>query len=523
MIPSNIFQGDDDQPLVFRSEDFSGGENTRQHASKIIPTQGEMVENFDIMVSGEVRKIPGLTLVEDLGSNPGVGLFGYEPDAGTNLLVAVHGATLATWPGSSTFTNRKTNFTTNLSTTIIKVGEAGLGDVFLVSNGTDNVFRFEPANLGTPQDLGDTNASPPKTSVLAYYRNRVWGLKNNLLYFSDAFPADYETAFDRTTNAFRVPVGTARGIIPIREAGIAVIGADQVWSLSPSFTPGANDEPQKILDIGCMANNTCKQVSDDIWFFAPDGVRGVFRTQQDKLQIGQSFPLSFLLKSRFAAINWTYMQNATAIYWDNKYILSLPTDSSTYNNEVWIFYPSLLVSIGNNITVPAAVVIKGWNVAQWAKIKFGGEEKLYAIDSVDGSVYRAWSGTDNNGTAITSVISGKEENFGAPLVYKVGGELEVECEVAGSGNSLSINVALDGGNFQALGTIDLSSSTAPTLPVSLPFTLADSYVIRKKFHLAKLGRFKTLQWQIINSDKNTDPIVIYSVTVNTFPEELQDE
>jgi hypothetical protein len=217
------------------------------------------------------------------------------------------------------------------------------------------------------------------------------------------------------------------------------------------------------------------------------------------------------------------MQNATAIYWDNKYILSLPTDSSTYNNEVWIFYPSLLVSIGNNITVPAAIVIKGWNVAQWAKIKFGGEEKLYAIDSVDGSVYRAWSGTDNNGTAITSIFSGKEENFGAPLVYKVGGELEVECEVAGSGNSLSINVAIDGGNFQALGTIDLSSTTAPTLPISLPFTLADSYVIRKKFHLAKLGRFKTLQWQIINSDKNTDPIVIYSVTVNTFPEELQDE
>jgi len=229
------------------------------------------------------------------------------------------------------------------------------------------------------------------------------------------------------------------------------------------------------------------------------------------------------LKSRFDRISWNYMYKATAVFWENKYILSLPVDSSTYNNEVWVFYPSLLVNIGNNITVPAAMVITGWNVAEWAKIKFGGEEKLYAIDSVDGSVYRTWYGDDNNGTAITSTISGREENFGAPLVYKSGGELEIECEVAGSGNTLSVNVALDGGNFQALGTVSLTSGTAPTLPITLPFSLADAYVVRQKFHLDSLGRFKTLQWQIVNSDLNIDPIIIYSVTVNTYPEELQNE
>ena len=63
-----IFNNTDDQALVERKEDFSGGENTRQHTSKILPNQGETIENWDIMVPGELRKTPGLTLAEDLGS-----------------------------------------------------------------------------------------------------------------------------------------------------------------------------------------------------------------------------------------------------------------------------------------------------------------------------------------------------------------------------------------------------------------------------------------------------------------------
>jgi len=516
-------QGRDDEPLVASRGDFSGGENTRQHASKASEIQGETVENWDIGVPGGMTKVKGLTLIQDLGSNAGLALFGYEPDGGTNLLVAIHGTTLETWPGSSTFTIRKNDFTTSLQTTIIQAGEAGEGDVFLASNGTNNVFRFEPGNLSSPQDLGDTNTSPPLTTAFCYYRNRVWGLKSNLLYFSDAFPADYSAAFDRTTNAFRIPVGTERALVPIRDIGILIIGMDQIWGLNPSFTPGANDEPQKLLDIGCIAGETCQQVGDDVWFLASDGLRGVFRTQQDKLQLGQSFPLSFLLKSRYENINWTYISKASGVYWDNKYFLSLPTGSDAYNNEVWVFYPSQIVNIGNNIIVPASMVITGWNVARWAKMTVAGEERLYAIDSNDGSVYRVWYGDNNNGTAITATFAGREESFDIPMNYKSGGELEVEAEVAGSGNSLEVYVALDGKDFQLLGSIDLSSTTAPVLPVTLPFFLADSYVLKEKFHLDRLGRFRTIQVKIVNSDDNTDPIKVYAYNIVSYLEAYENE
>ena len=516
----------DDNLTPLRRDDYSGGENTRQHASKILPNQAEIIENWDIGVPGQIRKIPGLTLIEDLGSDAGTGLFGYDPDGGTNLLVATHGAKLETWPGSGTFTERKINFTTGLLTKIIKAGESGEGDVFLVGNGTDNWFRFEPDDLNTQQDLGSTagtgSDSPPKSTVGLYYRNRAWILKSNLLYFSDAYPADYAVAFDTASQAFRMPVGTEKALVGLRDLGILILGADQVWGLNPSVVPDpTTNKPEKLLDIGCVAGNTCVQVGDDIWFLAPDGLRGIFRTQQDKLQLGQSFPLSYLLKSRYENINWTQISKATAVYWDNKYFIALPTGAVSYNNQVWVFYPSQLVNVGNNIAVPAAMVVTDWNVGAWAKLKVNNEERLYAIDSTTGKVYRVWYGTTNNGTAITATLAGREENFDQPLNYKVGGELEVEAEVAGSGNSLAISIALDGASFSSLGTLDLTSTTAPTLPINLPFSLADSYVIRDKYHLESLGRYRTIQPKIVNSDANTDPIILYGINFTTFMEEYE--
>jgi hypothetical protein len=172
----------DDQKLVIMRNDLSGGMNERMHGTKIGENQGTLLYNVDIGVPGKTAKRRGIALVEDLGNDAGTGLFGYDPDGGTAQLVATHGQKLETWPGSSTFTERKTNFTTNLATTIIQGQESGEGDVFFATNGTDNWFRFEPGDLSTPQDLGSTDNtgsdSPPKSTVATYYRNRMWVLKD---------------------------------------------------------------------------------------------------------------------------------------------------------------------------------------------------------------------------------------------------------------------------------------------------------------------------------------------------------
>jgi hypothetical protein len=449
----------------------------------------------------------------------GTGMLGFEPSGGTNILAVTHGAKLETWPVTGgTFTERKTDFTTSLQTGIFKAEEEGVGDVFLVGNGTDQWYRFEPATYSSPSPLGTTagtgSDSPPKSKVGVYFRNRFWVVKDNLAYFSNPYPADYSTAYDTVSNAFRMPIGPERSAIGLRDMGIIFIGRDQIWGLNPSVIPDpTTDKPEKLLEIGCVANKTACQVADDVLFLARDGVRALFRTQQDKLQTGQAFPLSFALKTQFDSISWAYIEKACAIYWDNKYLLALPVNSSTYNNQVWIYYPA----------INAWRVKDGWNVGAWGKVSVSGQENLYYIDSNDSSVYRAFYGQDDNGTAVASSITGRAEDLGYPSQYKVGGELEIEAFSTSEAATLSVYVSIDGGTYSLLGTVDLDSGAAPSLPVSLPFYLADNANVYQKFHLDSLGRFRTIQVKIEDSNNIGDDTLIYSYTIKSFLEEYQNE
>ena len=502
----------DDKELFIIRRDYSGGQNNRIHGANLPDNQATVLTNVDLSVPGQRSKRPGLTLIEDLSNNPGIGLYGFEPDGGTNLLVAVENTNLLTWNGSGSFTSRKTDFTSGLPATILKIGELTLGDVFVVGNGTDNWFRFDPADLGNPQNLGNTNTSPPLSTVATYFRNRFWVLDSNNLYWSDAFDDDYSGAFDRTTNFYRIPVGTERALIPIRDTGIVVLGRDQVWGINPSVTPAATDKPEKILDIGCVAGKTAVQIGDDIYFLATDGVRGVFRTQQDKLQIGASYPLSYVLKDEVESLNWAQITKACAVEFENKYFISIPVDGSTYNNEVWVYFPAS----------QGWMVISGWNVASWTTLTVNGQEKLYTIDSNDGKVYEAWSGFSDNGTAIIYTEESKKEDFQQPLVKKVGGVLKVRANSSGA-YTLDVYASVDDQEYQLLGTMSLAGN-APTLPVPLPVTLADDNIVEEQFHLDSLGEWYQIRIKIVHDDLNgSDEITIYETNFTTYPTTYQSE
>ena len=82
-----------------------------------------------------------------------------------------------------------------------------------------------------------------------------------------------------------------------------------------------------------------------------------------------------------------FITKACSVYFDNKYFISVPVDGSTYCNEVWVYYPA-----------NGWMVITGWNVSAWSKMKVNGEERLYATDSTDGKSISCVEGfSDNDG------------------------------------------------------------------------------------------------------------------------------
>lgn len=495
----------DDKEMFVIRRDYSGGQNNRVHGSNIADTQATVLTNVDISVPSQRSKRPGETLLATISGNPGLGLFGFEPDGGTNVLAAVEGTTLWTAPSTWSFTSRKADFTTSLIPTIFKIGMSGVGDVFVVGNGTDDWFLFNPANYSTPTDLGNGNTSPTLSNVGLYYRNRFWILKSNNLYWSDAFSSNYGTAFDRTSNFYRMPIGTEMALIGLRDEGILVMGKDQIWAINPSVTPAATDQPVKILEIGCVNGRTACQVGDDVYYLAADGVRGVFRSQQDKLQLGSSYPLSYVLKAEIDSINWAQISKACAVYWDNKYFISLPTNASSTNNKVLVYFPAS----------QGWMVISGWNVAAWTTMRVSGQQLLFAMDSTTGIVYQAWTGYSDNTVAIDMVEESKKEDFGQPLIKKVGGVLKVRALSSGA-YTLTVSASVDDNAYQVLGTMNLVGNS-PTLPIALPFTLADSNVVEEQFHLDSLGEFYQIRIKIEhNATNGSDPITIYETNLTTY-------
>ena len=519
----NSLRTPDDSPLFVINNDMTGGINTRQHSSRIKQSQCEVMTNADISISGQVTKRNGSVLIgNDVGDVSPVAMCNFVIQGGTDQLLMYENTTLWKWIGSGDWASLKADFTASTDVGMVACKESGLSpdDIVIIQNGEDNPFRVD--SNGNFQDLGSTSGtgsdSPPKSTVMCWYGNRVWVLLNDLLYFSDAYPADYAVAYDTVSNVYRIPVGAERKLMATRDMGIVVMGQKEIWAIAPSATPAATDKPEPLItNLGCVSKKGAVQYGDDIYFFSQDGLRALKRTVQDKLQLGASYPVSYGLKTQFERISWANIANLSMETFDNKIFITIPTSATTY--DVWIYYPAQ----------DSFVTLEGWYPTCWATYKVGGEERLYYGKVSQGKVYRGLYGytdegtTTTNGTAVTMTIDGREENLGQPMVYKVGGELEIEAEVAGSGDTLTINVALDGGSFQSLGTVSLTSSAAPTLPIALPFSLSDSYVVRDKFHLESVGRFRTIQVEIINSDANTDPIKLYGYNITSFQEAYESE
>lgn len=504
---------DDPQVFIIR-KDISGGINNRMHESEIAENEVTGLTNVDLRTPGIADKRAGSSLIEDLGDDQGKAAIGFNPAGGTNELVVMHSTKLEGYTGTGTFTEHKTNFTDTVQAHIIKIGESGEGDVLAIQNGTDNAFRMNQSH--TFQDLGSTSGtgsdSPPKSLANLWYRNRWWVLKDNLLYWSAAFSADYSSAFDTVNDNFNIPCGEERALIGLRDEGILCFGEDSIWGINPSNTPAATDKPERILDIGCVANGSVVQVGDDVLYLAADGVRGLFRSQQDKLQLKQTFPLSWRLKDQYDEINWDKIHLAQAIFYDNIYLLALPKTGSNVNNEVWAYFPS----------TNAWSVFKGWSVGAWGKVRFSGEELLYYIASDDSSVYQVFTGTTDNSAVIEYVEEGRNEDLGNPLRKKNGGEFYLK--VLATGNvDLTVAASFDDQGFNTLGTLNATGNLI-TFPVTFPVVFENANVITGKFHLDQYDSWYQARYKISNNVTSEDSDVqILERGFITFLDEYQSE
>jgi len=89
-------------------------------------------------------------------------------------------------------------------------------------------------------------------------------------------------------------------------------------------------------EVGLTARNSVVQVGNQIIFLSDNGVYGLSFVDLYNLR-GNEVPLSESIQKTINTINKAHVDKASAVYFDNKYYLAVPTGGSTFNNTLLIY------------------------------------------------------------------------------------------------------------------------------------------------------------------------------------------
>jgi hypothetical protein len=159
----------------------------------------------------------------------------------------------------------------------------------------------------------------------AYYQNRLIIVNNrDTLLISDALDPLHFTPFTASTanlgESSQItalwPMGTNDAVLILRENELELLnnfsGGPNAWTLTTLTR-----------EYGCIAPLSVAQVGADVWFLSRKGVASVSQTANGVLQ-GVADPVSKPLKKYIDRIDWRNAAQATAVYWNNRYLLAVP-------------------------------------------------------------------------------------------------------------------------------------------------------------------------------------------------------
>lgn len=247
----------------------------------------------------------------------------------------------------------------------------------------------------------------------------------------------------------------------------------------------------KISDsYGVAARETIAQVGNDVWFLSKRGVCSVQRAVAADENEMQALPISTPIQDYIDRINWEYAHRSSAVYFKDRYFLSIPVDGASSPNVVLIY--NTIMQKWQGVWEGTAMRATGY-----AKTVEGGVEKLI-WRTHDGTAYQFLD--DDNDSAYDS-CEGYQEYFEhsittkgyvweAPLNQKRA--IDIEVEFYDSKGSADLSVSLDGKGEIPIAK-NMAISTSKRLPLKIPFSLCEHTTTNFKYSLRTLPRFREMR------------------------------
>ena len=290
-----------------------------------------------------------------------------------------------------------------------------------ISSITDNTFQFNLTIQDTSSELLVLSQRTP-ISYFIHQPAAPFGVINQrrlwlpYFYTSDSSPTKRPTTdeiiasdildsdtYDVIGNQFRITGGSSdfiTAIEPFTENTLVVFGRRSVHRLN-GVSGSLQDVQVNVItpDLGCASRNSVAQVANKMIFLSDQGVYALTFMDEYNLR-GLEVPLSEPITPTMQRINQQYVDQATGVYFDNRYFLAVPLDGAVENSHllVYNFINQGWESIDsiNSLT---------FNIRDMVIGREGSQNFLYLISS-SGSIhkYEGYEGGDQITTTTDSAL-----------------------------------------------------------------------------------------------------------------------
>ena len=474
-----------DDPILFeQTNSFTGGVNNITSSKLLEPTQSVELINVDIDRIGNAvtrrgtADLAGSAVPEGTANIQGMAYF----DIGTfNQLVICKNRKIFYYSGtagSGSWAQEGSSYLTNAADDSVYFAQ--LSDKLYFCDGTSDLKSFNGTSVNSIPVAAN---APSGIKLLTSHTERLFAVRTaepDTIYVSDILSAEGTSAWS-AVDSFRVG-GDGEPIVAMQSwTGFRLVvfkdNSTYVIETDPTATI-SNWVVQRISrEVGCIAPRSVAQVGANLYWLARDGVRTMQRTLAGTEQ-EISEPISKVIDSTIREINLTHIQKSAGVYWDNRYILSIPTSTSSTPN-CSICYNTIHRSWSGKWTgdFKASVFSPYTN----------SPSNLLALALPDGRVlqWREWAKDENevdsdyedSGSGIPTSITTREFTWGEPMSYKSLNNLEVQFYASRALASVYI-VNDEGDTVSTFSNIDSSSGSLGALV--LPFILDAGAVIRNQ-------------------------------------------
>ncbi len=303
-----------------------------------------------------------------------------------------------------------------------KAADNGIGETKLAvvtTNTYNDTGADTPSVVIVPPEGNSTGGQ--KGSMIIYALGRLFVAGDTLnpsrLYYSAGATQleDFSSAYSGGFVDVAKNDGDSITAIKFYQNHIVVFKHHSTWQFD--FTSTGLPQLQLITDeVGCESSRSVRIVNNDLYFLAKKDGRAVImslgnvqnyfnalRTTEKSLPISNG--------SHLDAANLAQLSNACAYYFRNLYIVCLAQGASTTNNRCYVYDSRFGVWVGYWTGINANSFFSFQDV--------NGNEELYYCSEITGYIVKMFTGTDDNGTAISWKIQTKNFNQGMFDQYKI--------------------------------------------------------------------------------------------------------